>query len=450
MTSVIYNTEPEKRLIAEEITKNHDTFWLLFILFHIPIAIVLKEVPALGIAHAWLVLGYGAITTIISHKDSPRPLYTMGYLVGSEVVWRICGLDPLVPWFASGYGICVLALIGISKRYSSIQKWPVIPFLYILVLLPSFILVMDKDLVFLRRSVLENILGPLVLGLVSIYLYRFPITRQHLKHFSFIAVGPICAVWALSVHSTLTSDVFYGRSSNPEVTAGFGPNQVSNTLSYGVMLCWLLILTVLDRYRERFILLLLSFSFLFIMLLSFSRGGVVTLALLVPATLIMSTNLKAGKKARTKTGTLVISFVVVFFVAYIWSVALSVTEGSLYDRYFEGSDSGRTDILASEIALWFEHPLFGVGPGGTTAYLNVRTHTEFSRLLAEHGFWGIIAIVLLLIGPLRQYKGSGPSGKIWIVAAFVFTVMYFLQAATRTVAPIVIYGTIWLDFSKAD
>ena len=45
--------------------------------------------------------------------------------------------------------------------------------------------------------------------------------------------------------------------------------------------------------------------------------------------------------------------------------------------------------------------MFGVGPGQSTIYhslagLNFGSHTEYSRLVAEHGIFGVLSLIFLL------------------------------------------------------
>jgi O-antigen ligase len=219
-------------------------------------------------------------------------------------------------------------------------------------------------------------------------------------------------------------------------------------LAFGATLSWLVLITCKLNLREKICHIGIVLAFSAIMLLSFSRGGVITFFLTACGT-IFSAYISASnaKTSRSKIALLVL--ITIICVALVWHFLTGYTEGALYARYFQGSASTRLDILAGEVRLWLANPLLGVGPGAaskTGELLYEQTHTEFTRLLAEHGLFGVVANALLLIGAVGNYKHANSLGKIWISALTIFAVMYFFQAATRTVAPIISYGMIWLTF----
>lgn len=125
------------------------------------------------------------------------------------------------------------------------------------------------------------------------------------------------------------------------------------------------------------------------------------------------------------------------------------TEGALTKRYSE-EDTVRTQIIATELDIWRDHPVFGVGPGRVQTFirqyssLGNQTHTEFTRLLAEHGMFGAFGISLLISGVIGRYRRNrNVHARTWIISCAAYTFLYMTQAATRTVAPAVMYALIW-------
>lgn len=57
--------------------------------------------------------------------------------------------------------------------------------------------------------------------------------------------------------------------------------------------------------------------------------------------------------------------------------------------------------MQTDIEIWSKYVIFGIGPGALKYYRkNVHgrkksPHTEYTRLLSEHGSFGLIALVLL-------------------------------------------------------
>ena len=71
-----------------------------------------------------------------------------------------------------------------------------------------------------------------------------------------------------------------------------------------------------------------------------------------------------------------------------------------------------TAILLADLELWARNPILGVGPGmaawGREEILDARisAHTEFSRLLAEHGLFGAAALGAAHIRSGSEHQAS--------------------------------------------
>jgi len=92
------------------------------------------------------------------------------------------------------------------------------------------------------------------------------------------------------------------------------------------------------------------------------------------------------------------------------------------------SAEGRKRLLFTSIALTFEHPLFGVGPGNfpTAVFGESRakgivhnewlvTHNSYTQISSETGFMGVILFVALIVIGFRNVaivlKGTGPAAE---------------------------------------
>jgi hypothetical protein len=95
----------------------------------------------------------------------------------------------------------------------------------------------------------------------------------------------------------------------------------------------------------------------------------------------------------------------------------------------------------ADIKVWEQNPLVGVGVGVSPIFRpffggtsNI-AHTEYSRVLAEHGLLGVISLMLLggmLISSFFKAKDSYPKGIL--VALSLWSLSEMAHAAMRLAA----------------
>lgn len=429
---------------------------LLFITLHFPLGLVLRFAPNLGAMQAGLVVLIGLRAVSRGSRGDVTAISALGYLMGGEVLWRMLGLSPLPPYEGGKYAAIVIAMVGIMRRYGHVREWPLIPFLYLLCLLPSMIMLLGQvDLAFARQAIVGNLTGPLALGLCSIYLTGLRLSRSEIRQVATWIIAPVISLSAVVLYGTLqayeTGTLYFGTSSNMLTSGEFGPNQVSNTLALGALMCWLWLVSFRTRTIETIVILLILLGLTTQILLTFSRGGAYVLGLCVVGTVIVQVlNVTRGSSAHLGkwVGRLSIALPALIFVVWPWVDGF--TEGALTQRYSE-EDTVRTWIIATELDIWRDHPVFGVGPGRVQTFirqyspLGNQTHTEFTRLLAEHGIFGALAISLLISGVVLRYRqNKDAQARIWVIGCAFYAFLYMSQAATRTVAPAIMYGLIWV------
>ena len=101
-------------------------------------------------------------------------------------------------------------------------------------------------------------------------------------------------------------------------------------------------------------------------------------------------------------GAVVVRVILIAVIAVYFAIPLlnTVTNSGFQDRFTDTHLTGRDKIIEADVMAFKENPIFGVGPGQSKEY-HVRTfsrastHTEYSRLIAEHGSFGLAALVLL-------------------------------------------------------
>src|SRR2546425_567404 len=77
-------------------------------------------------------------------------------------------------------------------------------------------------------------------------------------------------------------------------------------------------------------------------------------------------------------------------------------------------------------------------PGG---FFASAPHTEFTRLVAEHGTFGFVAFLLLLLMAVRSVqRANDPWHKALVAAMLGWSFVFMMNAAMRLVAPAFILG----------
>jgi O-antigen ligase len=124
------------------------------------------------------------------------------------------------------------------------------------------------------------------------------------------------------------------------------------------------------------------------------------------------------------------------------------TSGGLSARYADTSTTGRYELTQEELQIFLENPIFGVGPG-ISAYLHAllgiqfrtASHNEFTRLLAEHGVFGVAALLLLVYMTIKNFRqASSHTERAMSAALIVWAFATMGYSALRFVAPALMFG----------
>ena len=137
----------------------------------------------------------------------------------------------------------------------------------------------------------------------------------------------------------------------------------------------------------------------------------------------------------------------------IWSVTLVATNNMLYNKYTnrnangqfqEDASTGRLKILETELEMFESNPFFGIGAGMGKFYRLdsfgsiSASHNELTRLISEHGLFGIVIIFLLIITTLVHYFKNPKN--IFVLPLTLFWLLTISHSAMRIAAPGFIYG----------
>jgi hypothetical protein len=127
----------------------------------------------------------------------------------------------------------------------------------------------------------------------------------------------------------------------------------------------------------------------------------------------------------------------------IWPRLDTFTGGTITERFSETDITRRDDLGWEDLHIFDQHLFFGVGPGRSSLGHDddIITHTEFTRVLAEHGLLGATAAVILCVaGIWNVRRADGPTARALALALMAWSCVFMLNSAMRTVAPAFVFG----------
>ena len=410
--------------------------WMVALIFvHVGLALVFDDFPGLARLHAYGIL-VAVFWVAILGTMVDRVAYLAGYIVGSEVLWRMASAP--LPWEFAKYALSLLFFLSLFRFFPR-REGLFIPVLYLAVLMPSLLVSFGLafDVGELRDALSFNLSGPLSLALAVMFFRQLRLSPQQANGILWAIVIPVCGIAARTLHSILTADrITFTDDANFAASAGFGPNQISAVLGLGALAA--LLLAVRERRLSAKILSVgLVLWFTTHSFLTFSRGGVYNL--------VIGGVLAALATARSRgrrVGPIALGAAVIAIMGWLILPRLeSFTEQMLKVRFTSLNTTQRGDLASAELRTWAQNPLTGVGPGGLSRVVErtggdeVAAHTEFTRLLAEHGAGGVIAILLLLL-ILREgwRRVETAQDRAWLVAFSAWAVVEMAHSAMRLAA----------------
>lgn len=423
--------------------------YFFLILLHVLIALAVFIMPFFSKFYGLLIFIYGFALLLKTKNDNNQVLAICAYVVGSEVFLRMTGGNTLHE--IAKYEVMFFLLMGLI--YKGFSKLSFIYWIFLLLLLPG-VLIGASTLgykVDVRKAIAFNIMGELTLFVAAIYCYKRQITYEQIGVLiKAISLPLVTTVIYLFLYTPSIKDVVTGTQSNFETSGGFGPNQVSTILGLG-MFCFFALFLLFSKTKKQKI-----FHFLFLLFISyraivtFSRGGVFT-GIVMIASLLLIVYFFSNRKNKSIllmvfAGSLLVSLA-------IWTYTVSQTNGLIENRYAnkdargrekEDQLGGREEIALTELKMFADNPIFGIGVGRNKEYreevtgIVAASHNELTRLLAEHGSFGIVAILILLITPLVLYLQNRQN--IFALSFFVFWALTINHAAMRLAAPAFIYA----------
>lgn len=432
----------------------------LFVLgLHVLLAFVIYAIPFLSKVYGLLIPFFGTILLINTRNKNNEALLIAAYVVGSEVLLRMTSGN--IAHEIAKYEVIYFLVLGMF--FSGTSKKSILYLLFILLLLPGVYIganVLGSE-VDVRKAILFNILGEVTLFVSAIYCYQRKVSLQQLEYIIKGLALPIVSILTyLFLYTPSIKDVITGTQSNFETSGGFGPNQVSTILGLG-MFCFFALLVIFSKTKKMQIVhLILLIVASFRGIVTFSRGGVFTAIAMIAAFIFI---LYWFANTKAKNLIVVLSVSAVLLGGGVWSYSVMQTGGMIENRYAnkdargrekEDKLGGREQIAETELKMFMENPIWGIGVGKNKEYREEMTgivaasHNEITRLLAEHGFFGIGAFLILIVTPFLLYFNN--KEHIFLLSFFIFWLLTINHAAMRIAAPAFIYALTLLKVQFVD
>ncbi|WP_435132064.1 O-antigen ligase family protein [Formosa sp. A9] len=444
-----------RRLLPRD---NRTDNYIPLLLLHVLIGFLIYLHRPLSMLYFVVVLFYFLWHIIVS-PDSKKTMYVLlgcAYIVGGEVFLR---MTKGYFFYETGkYFVLLFMLMGIFYKGISGKAYPY--FFYLILLVPA-ILVASSTLSFdanFRTNVTFVLSGPVCLGIAALFCYDRKISHQELLTILLYLLLPILSMTVyLYLYNPSIKETISNTASNPATSGGFGPNQVSTALGMGMFAIVVRIYLQSPTFLLKVLNILIFAAITFRAIITFSRGGVFA-AIIVVLAFLGILFLKSNYKVKNQ----IIGSTVIFLfaIAFTWIIG-SMQTGGLLDKRYANEDAlgrekgdvttGRGELFMEEMDGFLQDPLLGIGASRTknirviTTGEHLPTHNEVGRLLGEHGMFGIVILLILMIKPLA-YRSTNPH-NYYFYAFYCFWFATINHSAMRIAAPALFYALALLNIT---
>lgn len=429
--------------------------YLQLVLGHVGLGLLLFTFRPLSKFVLFAIILYFLYRIFNKGNRKDEVLLAAGYITGFEVFSRMTG--GAFSYEFAKYAVIGFLSLGMFFRGFNSKSWPYI--FYLLCLVPG-ILFSAINLSYSAKvgnAIGFNLSGPVCLGIAALYCYNRKMSRERLQDILLAVLLPIVSTTTyLYLYNPSIREVLDGTASNFAASGGYGPNQVATVLGLAMVILFSRLFLIKSRSVNLIDLVLLA-GISYRAIITFSRGGVIT-ALVCIAIFIVIYFLRAN--VREKAFALPRLVILSLLGIGIWGISSLSTLGLIDKRYAnqdalgrEKADitTGRTELIESELQAFYEHPITGIGVGKNKEYrlesigeLSA-THNEVSRMLAEHGLFGVLALGILIFTPLIFRLKNRTNVYLFSFLAFWFLTIN--HSSMRIAAPAFIYGLCLLNLT---
>lgn len=418
-----------------------DSGWVAigFLLLHMPLAMAMKFVGGVATAHALFVVAFGLWAATI-RRSLVLTLFAVAYTVGCEGIWRMVSAGVLWEFGKISTTAIILAAMVRQPRPISTHAWLV----YLGMLVPGSLLMLATcDSSRWKDNLSFNMSGPICLAAAGTWLAGMPISIRQLIGMLVPLLAPQVSIATLTFYGVRTMDIEFGEGSSMAASGGYGPNQVAAALALGMVFCFLMLASGRGGMLWKLMLGGLMLWMAAQGLLTLSRSAIYYSVAGILAGLFFLV------RDPKKLAVVVLAFGVLGGLgqAVLAPKLDEFTGGALTRRYQRTDLSGRETLIQGDLAVFLNYPLLGVGPGmaryARKEFVNKvgYAHTEFTRLLSEHGMFGLVALGILFAScgkaVLAQLKGW-PKAAAASCGTFAF--IFMSGSAMRMALPSLLIG----------
>ena len=374
------------------------------------------------------------------------------YICSFEVFGRILKAYPYIPWEVSKYvlvsSFIILLLINKIKNPSKVGL------LIIFLLIPGILIDLSSQVNL--GLLINNLFGIASLAVLLIIIKDYSITKQNFDSIlRLLWYSTIPTLIYVIIRTPELALLNFTLNANFQATAGFGSNQVASILGIGMFLSFYAWMNKHLFSGNHSLDGLFIGLFAYQGFLTFSRGGmvVVLVAIVIYYILFRSSNFYIDiikiRKLRPFfffSSAIIIILITFFFIQ-------NISDGNITKRYagetaatLSGAQiktintitTGRYDLFVEDLNLWYKNFIFGTGIGASkflrgNGLNGISPHTEISRLLAEHGIFGLLIILIMFGLVYRSYKiNKSSSYRGILVCLGLIAIGTAMHSAMRT------------------
>lgn len=410
------------------------------------------------IGYLIMILLYFSWKIISNKKDKLfNVLLAAAYFTGAEVYLRMT--KAYIFYETGKYAVIWFCLLGMI--YIGFKRNAVPYLIYFLLLLPGILVSYEAiayDVSF-RKTILFNFSGPLCLSVAAIFVYGKTVTfSQMLKLLDYLIYPLIAMTVYVIIYSPDIRETVTGTASNSAISGGYGPNQVATAFGLGVFILLTRLFIPYKNILVHWIMMFFMAVMAYRALLTFSRGGVLVSAVMCVVFIVVY-YFTSNLQLKVKTSIRIVGLVAAALA--IWTFTIFQTGGMIENRYSnkdatgrEKGDitTGRADLFQTELDAFMGSPFLGVGVGGSKLFFETElgvelpTHNEISRMLSEHGIFGIFALLTLIFAPIMTKLQGRKNIYFW--PFLIFWGLTIAHSSMRIAAPSFIYALCLLNLQN--
>jgi O-antigen ligase len=429
--------------------KKEESSYIYLLALHAFLGVFIFILPFLSKIYTLIIVVFGIYYIVKTKNRNNEALIMAAYIVSIEVFLRMTGGG-----FLNEFGkYTILVFMFLGMIYSGFSKSAILYWIFLGLLIPGVILAtltfdLETDI---RKAIAFNLSGPVCLGISAIYCYQRQISFDRLLGIiTAFSLPLVSLVVYLFLYTPSVRAVVTGTQSNFETSGGFGPNQVATILGLGIFIFFVQLVLNSSSKLLQIVNTVFVLIFAFRGIVTFSRGGVLT-AIMMVFIFLLVLYYQANVRTRPKIGLIIIlSFVAALGV---WGYS-SLQTGGLINKRYANQDArgrekksqltGRETLIATEMQMFWDNPILGVGVGRNKEIREKETgiisasHNEITRMLAEHGSLGLIDLLILGFTPLVLFMANRQN--IFALSFLVFWLLTINHAAMRLAAPAFVYA----------